>query len=148
MKKGACLLALVLSTTALAACGGDDSDEDSAQDPTTYCPEGNQGTVDDAGGATGGETLVVKADPSGAPKFSPASLEAEAGPVTIELDNPSNRCHDIAVKAPDGELQGNTERVKNGTAGVTIDLEPGDYIYYSTIPGEHDAGMQGPLTVK
>jgi plastocyanin len=142
MKKAVCLLMLVLSAGALIACG-DDSDGESEQDPTTYCPTGDQRS---AGG--GGETLVVSADPSGDPRFKPTSLQAEAGELTIELKNPSPRCHDIAVKAPDGELFGNTERVKDGTANVALDLEAGEYIYYSTIPGEQDAGMKGTLTVE
>jgi plastocyanin len=143
MKKGACLLVLILSATVLLACGGDDSDEDSGQDVSTYCPTGNQGS---AGG--GGEKLVVATDPSGEPKFKPTSLRSESGELTIELKNPSPRCHDLAVKAPDGELLGNTNRVKEGTANVALDLDPGKYVYYSTIPGEQDAGMRGTLTVE
>lgn len=143
MKYAAYLSALILSMPAIVACGDDDSNGDSADtDVTTFCPTGDQG------GGGGGPTLVVRADPSGAPSFKPTSLEAGAGQLTIELNNPSPRCHDIAVRQPpSGELLGNTDRVKQGKASVTLDLEPGKYFYYSTIPGEQDAGMLGTLRV-
>jgi uncharacterized cupredoxin-like copper-binding protein len=142
MNRAACLLALALSAIVLVACGDDDSDGNSGQDVTTYCPTG-----DEASGG-GGEMLVVSANPTGAPKFKPTSLQAESGKLTIVLKNPSPRCHDLAVKAPDGELLGNTERVKEGTRSVDLDLEPGEYVYYSTVPGEQDAGMRGTLKIE
>jgi plastocyanin len=143
MKKAAYVSVLIVSAIALVACGDDDSDDDSGStDVNTYCPTGDQG------GGGGGPTLVVKADPSGAPSFKPTSLQAEAGQLTIELNNPSSRCHDIAVRQPpSGELLGNTDRVKQGKASVALDLEPGKYFYYSTIPGEQDAGMLATLKV-
>ena len=122
MKKAVWLLALTLSATTLVACGGDDSEDGGeGEDPTTFCPQGDQTSP---GG--GGETLVVKADPSGKPRL----------------------CHDLAVKGEGGENFGNTERVKQGTASVGLDLDPGEYTYYSTIPDEQEAGMLGTLTVK
>ena len=141
MTKAVWLLALILSAAALVACGDDDS-EDEGQDPTTFCPSGNE-----TSGVTG-QKLVVKADPTGKPAFEPTSLTADAGEVTIVLDNPSPRCHDIAIKGPGGENLGNTERVKRGKASVTADLAPDSYSYYSTIPGEQEAGMVGTLKVK
>ena len=144
MKKAVWLLALTLSATTLVACGGDDSEDGGeGEDPTTFCPQGDQTSP---GG--GGETLVVKADPSGKPRLKPTSLTAEAGELTLKLDNPSPRCHDLAVKGEGGENFGNTERVKQGTASVGLDLDPGEYTYYSTIPDEQEAGMLGTLTVK
>lgn len=142
MRKAACLLTLTLSTTALVACGGDDSN-DSSTNVSTYCPTGDH----TAGG--GGPALVVSADSSGAPRFKPTLLTAnEPGKLILELKNPSPKCHDIAVKDPAGKVFGHTDRIKNGQASVALDLQPGKYFYYSTIPGEQDAGMLGTLTVK
>ena len=33
-------------------------------------------------------------------------------------------------------------------AGRTVDLKPGTYHYYCTIPGHREAGMEGTLVVK
>jgi plastocyanin len=144
MKKGVCVLALILAATVLAACGSDDSDEGSGQDVSTYCPVGDESD----GGGGGGQIVTVSADASGAPKFKPTSLQAEAGELTIEFKNPSPRCHDLAVKSKEGEALGHTQRIKQGKDSLTLDLQAGDYVYYSTIPGEQDAGMLGELTVK
>jgi uncharacterized cupredoxin-like copper-binding protein len=142
MRKAAALLALGLFATVLVACGGG-SDDSSSNDVSTYCPSGNK-----LAQSSSGPTLVVTADTSGAPRFKPTSLSAKAGNLTIELDNPSPKCHDIAVKGEGGEAIGHTDRVKQGKASVNLDLQPGKYSYYSTIPGEQDAGMLGTLTVK
>lgn len=138
MKKGACLLVLTLAGTAFPGCGGDDD----STDVHTYCRTGDQ----TSGGS--GETLVVTADASGAPMWKPTTLQAESGRLTIELKNPSPRCHDIVVRQVGGEVFGNTQRVKQGKANVVLDLKPGEYLYHSTIEGEQAAGMRGTLTVR
>ena len=128
------------------ACGGDDSD--SGSDTTdasvsTECPTGNQ--VE----GSASQTITVEADPSGAPKFKQTTLTAEAGELSLVLDNPSPRCHDLAVKDGPGEVYGTTEnKVKQGKTNVLLDLDPGKYYYYSTVPGESPAGMIGLLKVK
>jgi uncharacterized cupredoxin-like copper-binding protein len=142
MKKAVCLLVLMLSATMFVACGGDDEESGDSEDPTTFCPSGDETE------ASSGEELVVSADPTGKPTWKPTSLSADAGEITIELRNPSDRCHDIAVKAPDGEILGNTQRVKRGESNVVLEVESGQHDFYSTVPGDRAAGLQGTLTVK
>jgi plastocyanin len=127
MKKIFPMLALAVVAVALVACGGDDD------------------------GGSESTTLTLTADPSGAPKFDKSSLTADAGTITIELNNPTKTGQNVAVKDQAGKVYGITndgEYVSNGTASVELDLEPGSYIYYSTQPGYRDRGMQGILTVK
>ena len=140
-------LAAVLSLSlVLAACGGDDSDSDSSSadaSVSTDCPTGDQIN------GTAPQTITVDADPSGAPKFKQTTLTADAGKLSLVLDNPSPRCHDLAVKDGPGEVYGTTEnKVKQGKTNVLLDLDPGKYYYYSTVPGESPAGMIGLLKVK
>ena len=50
---------------------------------------------------------------------------ALAGPISLVLDNPSPRCHDLAVKDGPGEVYGTTEnKVKQGKTNVLLDLDP------------------------
>ena len=132
----------------LAACGDDGSESGSdsgATEPTvlTDCPTGDQTE------GTAPQTLTVDADPSGAPKFKQTTLTAEAGEISLVLDNPAPRCHDLAVKDEPGEVYGTTEnKVKQGKTNVLLDLDPGKYYYYSTVPGESTSGMIGLLKVK
>jgi plastocyanin len=125
MKKILPMLALAIMAIALGACGG--------------------------GGDSSSTTLKLTADPSGAPKFDKSSLTADAGKITIELSNPTKTPQDVAIKDQAGKVYGITndgKYVTNGTASVTVDLDAGSYIYYSTQPGYRDKGMQGILTVK
>jgi plastocyanin len=125
MKKFLVVLASTVMATALVACGG--------------------------GGDSSSTTLKLVADPNGAAKFDKSSLTADAGKITIELSNPTKTPQDVAIKDQAGKVFGITndgKYVTNGTASVTVDLDAGSYIYYSTQPGYRDRGMQGILTVK
>jgi plastocyanin len=135
---------LTLAVVALVGCGGGGGSS-SAHNPHTYCPKGNQG------GPHSGQILKLAAVPSGAPKFQQKTLTAnKPGQVTIEFNNPSPRCHDVAVKAEvGGKVYGATASpVKKGKISVGLNLPAGKYSYYSTRPGERDAGMLGTLIVK
>jgi plastocyanin len=125
MKKFLVVLASAVMATALVACGG--------------------------GGDSSSTTLKLVADPSGAPKFDKSSLTADAGKITIELSNPTATPQNVAIKDAQGKVYGITnggKYVTHGTASVTVDLDAGDYIYYSTQPGFEEKGMRGTLTVK
>jgi plastocyanin len=125
MKKFLVVLASTVMAIALVACGG--------------------------GGDSSGTTLKLVADPSGAPKFDKSTLTADAGKITIELSNPTSTPQNVAIKDPAGKVFGITndgKYVTHGTASVTVDLDAGTYIYYSTQPGFEEKGMKGILTVK
>ena len=125
MKKIVVVLVLAVMAVALVACGG--------------------------GGNSNETTLSLAADPSGAPKYDKSSLTADAGKITIDFSNPTKTPQDVAIKDQAGKVYGITndgKYVTNGNATVTVDLDAGSYIYYSTQPGYRDRGMQGILTVK
>ena len=99
------------------------------------------------GAATGpGGTLEVVANES-ALAYEEASLETESGKVTIEFKNPSSIGHDVAIEK-DGEEIAGTEVISDGEDETTVELEPGDYVFFCTVPGHREAGMEGPLTVR
>ncbi|MGZ5308114.1 MAG: cupredoxin domain-containing protein [Solirubrobacterales bacterium] len=110
------------------------------------------------GGASGGAaappaapaagTLKVTSPPDGALMFDPGTLEAKPGTVTIDYDNPSPVPHDIAIEGSDGQTLDETQPAANQTFTVSADLQPGEYVYYCTVPGHREAGMEGTLTVK
>jgi plastocyanin len=98
-----------------------------------------------AGGGGGETTLENPADPREL-RFSKSTLEAPAGTVTLVMENPSALEHNIAVRGEGLDEQG--EVVGQGDEStVTVELEPGEYEFYCSVPGHEAAGMKGTLTV-
>jgi plastocyanin len=96
-----------------------------------------------AGG--GPTTLENPADPSQL-RFSKSTLEAPAGTITLVMENPSAIEHNIAVRGEGVDEQG--EVVGQGQESrVAVELEPGEYEFYCSVPGHEQAGMKGTLTV-
>ncbi len=76
-----------------------------------------------------------------------AEAEAPAGPLTLESVNEQPVEHNIAVDGNGVDEKG--EVVTNGgTSTVEVDLEPGEYAFYCSVPGHREGGMEGPLTIK
>jgi len=107
-------------------------------------PEEGEGGGGEASGPGG--TLEVVANES-AVAYEEESLETDAGEVTIQFNNPSAIGHDVAIEK-DGKEIGSTEVISDGEDSTVVELEPGDYVFFCTVPGHREAGMEGPLTVR
>ena len=141
MRKAYAVLAVTaLAALGLAACGGgDDNETTAASTPATSST---------AAPAGGGATLDVSTPSGSSLAFDQKSLSAKAGNVTIDFDNKQSLQHDVAVADSSGTVLGQTDLVSSGTTSTTVDLQPGTYTFYCTVPGHKEAGMEGTLTVK
>jgi uncharacterized cupredoxin-like copper-binding protein len=140
MRKLAILAALfALLPFTLAACGGDDDGDDETTAATT--------TETSGGGGGGGETVDVAAEEDGSLAFEEDSLEAKAGAVSFNFDNPASLEHDFCVEDSSGEL-GCSDTISGSTATLDLELEAGDYTFYCSVAGHRESGMEGDLTVK
>jgi plastocyanin len=91
--------------------------------------------------------LDIPADPSGALAYTFANAAAQPGQVTIKSQNKASIDHDISIEGNGVDEKG--QIVKNGgTSEVQVDLKPGDYTFYCSVPGHREGGMEGKLTVK
>lgn len=97
-------------------------------------------------GSGASTTLKLAASPS-ALAFDTTELEAPAGEVTIDFDNPSAIPHNVVIEEDGKELAG-FEPIAEGEEDVSADLEPGTYTFLCTVPGHAQAGMEGTLVVK
>jgi plastocyanin len=95
-----------------------------------------------------GGDLALTSPEAGDLIFEPEALEAEAGEVVLTYTNPSEVPHNVAIEAGE-ETLAQSETVTGGSsADATAELEPGDYVFYCSIPGHRESGMEGDLTVK
>lgn len=101
---------------------------------------------DEVAKAENGE-LDIPADPSGALAYQFGSAQAEAGEVKVKSKNDASIDHDIAIEGNGVDDKGPV--VKNGgTSEVDVNLKPGEYTFYCSVPGHREGGMEGKLTVK
>jgi len=146
MKKLAALLALALASVALAACGG--SSDNSSSEETAAETSGGAAAESGEKSGGGGSTLDFEADPNGELAYTATEATAKAGKVTVDFNNPQGLTHDVAIENEKGETVGQTELVADEETSTTVNLKPGTYHYYCTVPGHREAGMEGTLVVK
>ncbi|HEY1238275.1 MAG TPA: plastocyanin/azurin family copper-binding protein [Solirubrobacterales bacterium] len=146
MRRASALIALVaLAVLGLAACGGG-SDDNGTTAAATPPPAT---TTAGGGGGGGGASTVDISTPSGSDlAYDQKDVSATAGNVTIDFDNKQALQHDVAVEDSSGQEVGATDLVSSGTATTSVDLQPGTYTFFCTVPGHREAGMEGTLTVK
>ena len=89
----------------------------------------------------------IPADPGGALAYKFANAEAPAGQLEIDSKNDSSTPHDIAIEGNGVSEKGETVQ-DGGVSKIDVDLKPGEYTYYCTLPGHRAGGMEGKLTVK
>ena len=148
MKKIAALLVLALTAFALAACGGSDDSGSTTSTANESAGGAAESGEKSGGGSGGGSTVEVEADPNGELAYTTTEAAAEAGKVTIDFNNPQSLTHDVAIEDASGEMVGKTDLIGQDETSTTVDLKPGTYTYYCTVPGHREAGMEGTLTVK
>lgn len=149
MKKLAGLVALAFASIALVACGsggGGTTTEAGGGGAGAGAAAGNAGKSTPAGGES--STLKFETDPNGQLAYTETEMTAKAGKTTVELNNSQALAHDVAIEDSSGEVVGKTDAVTESSATAVVDLKPGTYKYYCTIPGHRDAGMEGTLIVK
>jgi plastocyanin len=91
--------------------------------------------------------LRLAADPAGALTFDKKHANVAAGAVAIELVNKSPIPHNVTI-AMGARVVGDTPTVTSRSTSGQGDLRPGDYVFYCSVPGHREAGMQGTLTVR
>jgi plastocyanin len=130
-----------LAMLGLAACGGDDdNDTTAAATPPA--------TTTGGGGGGGGSTIAFSTPPGSALAYDQKDASAQAGSDTISFDNRQAQSHDVKIEDSSGQEIGGTDLVSSSTATATVDLQPGTYTFFCSVPGHREAGMEGTLTVK
>jgi uncharacterized cupredoxin-like copper-binding protein len=54
----------------------------------------------------------------------------------------------VQIESASGQRVGGVEPFSGGTKNVTLNLKPGTYKFFCSVPGHRQAGMEGTLTVQ
>ena len=112
----------------LSGCGG--GNDGSAQGTTSGSAEGRPLTATEA-------DFTIELDKS----------DLAAGTYTITVNNEGDATHDLVVEK-DGNDVAKSDTVGPGdSTTLTVDLEPGDYVFYCSIGDHRQMGMETPVTV-
>jgi plastocyanin len=90
--------------------------------------------------------LKLAANPDGELDYNTKQLTARAGRVTITMTNMSPLEHNVTL-AQGSTVLGSTPTFQGGSKSLTLNLKPGTYKFYCSVPGHRAAGMEGTLTV-
>jgi plastocyanin len=149
MKKVTVILALVLASVALVACGGGDDDSNTTTGTSTNGAESTgAGNLSNQEAREGGADAILEFEtaPSGQLAYTAKYLSATPGKITIELKNPQSLPHDVRIES-EGKDLGGTETIAESSTSAPINLKPGSYTFFCSVPGHREAGMEGTLTV-
>jgi plastocyanin len=94
-----------------------------------------------------GRTLALAADPAGGLTFDKREAAVEAGRVTVRLTNDSAVPHNVTIAQGDRTL-GATATVTDADDTTEVELQPGEYVFYCSVTGHREAGMEGTLTAE
>jgi len=140
------VLAALIGLVALAGCGSSSSSTTTKEAAPATTPATT--ATSSAPAASGSASkLSLSANPSGQLEYNTKSLTAKAGKVTISFTNMAPLGHDVAIESSSGQTLGSTPVFQGGTKELSLELKPGTYKFFCTVPGHRQAGMEGTLTV-
>jgi plastocyanin len=153
-------LAFVAALVVLAGCGSSSSSSSSssAAAPTsssTSTPAETTSSTTASTPASGGtssagasSSVSLEANREGQLEYNTKSLTAKAGKVSIDFTNMASLMHNVTVESSSGQKLGETPTFSGGAKTLTLNLKPGTYKFFCSVPGHRQAGMEGTLTVK
>jgi plastocyanin len=145
-------LTLVVGALALAGCGSSSSGTTSSTASTPAATTSSTSSTTSSTPAASSEapsgSLSLAANPEGQLKYDKTSLTAKAGKVSIDFTNTSPLGHNVTVESSAGKIVGATPTFQGGAKTLSLNLKPGTYKFFCSVPGHRMAGMEGTLTVK
>ncbi len=143
----ASILTLAVGLLALSGCGSSSSSTSSTASTPTAATTPSAATSSTPA-AAGVQKLSLSANPEGQLTYNTTSLSANSGPIAIDFTNMSPVGHNVTVASSSGAVVGTTPTFQGGSKSLALNLKPGTYKFYCTVPGHRQAGMEGTLTVK
>jgi plastocyanin len=130
----------------VAAAGASSTSSTSGASSEPTATTGTPAPASSPAAGKAGSSLALAADPAGALAYNTKQLSAKAGTVTITMTNMSPLEHNVTV-AEGTKVLGATPTFKGASMKLTLKLKPGRYVFYCSVPGHRQAGMEGTLNV-
>ena len=145
-------LGVALTALLIAGCGGSSSSSSSTSTPaapaTTPSTSSSSSSSSSSGTTAKGEALSLEANREGELKYNKTSLTAKAGNVSIAFTNMSSLGHNVTIESSSGAVVGATPTFQGASKTLSLNLKPGSYKFFCSVPGHRMAGMEGTLTVQ
>ncbi len=150
------MLALAIGLLALAGCGSSSSSTSSSASPRPRprrkprrlrAPRPPRLRRRPAAARAAGQ-LEPHANPEGELKYNNTSLTAKAGEGLDRLHEHVLAGHNVTVESSSGTQVGATPTFQGGSKTLSLNLKPGTYKFFCSVPGHRMAGMEGTLTVQ
>ncbi|MHB8235517.1 MAG: plastocyanin/azurin family copper-binding protein [Solirubrobacteraceae bacterium] len=151
-------LALAAALLALAGCGSSSSSSSSEASTAAAAPTTSSSTAATTSSSTaaapapagesGSSKVSLEANPEGQLAFNTKALSAKAGKVSVDFTNSSSLPHNVTIESSSGQKVGATPTFSGGSKSLSLNLKPGTYKFFCSVPGHRQAGMEGTLTVK
>jgi plastocyanin len=145
-------VALSLGALVLAGCGSSSSGTTASTASTAGSPAASTpattSTSSSSSSTAPSGSLSLAANPEGQLAYNKKTLTASAGKVTIDFTNSSPLDHNMTIESSSHKIIGATPTFQGGTKPLTVELKPGTYKFFCSVPGHRMAGMEGTLTVK
>jgi plastocyanin len=144
------LAVLAVALAALTACGGDDDGGDAAATTSAAAPTSSaeapasEPATTSAPEAAESQTLTAT---EGEMFIEVSSEEIGAGSVTIEVVNEGSATHDLVVERDGNDVAGTDTIAPGDSTTLTVDLEPGEYVFYCSVGNHRSMGMEVTVTV-
>jgi plastocyanin len=143
-------LALVLALGLLTACsaGEDTTGSGSTTSPAAPTSSAEASPTDAAapGSADAPESQTLTATEG--EMFIEVSEDAlSAGSYTIEVVNEGSATHDLVIERDGSDVAGTDTIDPGSSTTLTVDLEPGEYVFYCSVGNHRAMGMEVTVTV-
>ncbi len=134
----------VAAVLAIAACGS--SNNSNSNTTTTTAPATH--TTATTKPSASAQRLSLEANKAGELKYNTTELTAKAGAATLTLTNNSPLSHNVTIENSSGKDVAATTTFDGGSHTIPLNLKPGTYKFFCSVPGHRMAGMEGTLTVQ
>jgi uncharacterized cupredoxin-like copper-binding protein len=137
------LTALVLAVGLLVLAGCGSSSNGGTSSPTTALTA----TTTTSGSTSTTTSTTSSTAPSGALSLA-ANPEGQLASNKIDFTNTAPLDHNVTIESSSHKILGSTPTFAGSAKVLTVDLKPGTYKFFCSVPGHRMAGMEGTLTVK